>query len=272
MSVKGNRPIGVFDSGIGGLTVLKEIARLLPGEDTVYLGDTARVPYGAKSKETIVRYSLEIADFLIRRNNIKLLVVACNTASAYALQTLRKKIEVPVIGVIEPGARSAVSATARKRVGVIGTEGTIRSNAYKAAIRRIDPGIKTFAIACPMFVPLAEEGWTDDEVTYLAAKKYLQGLKRRDIDALVLGCTHYPLLKKTIARVTGRSVRLIDSATATAKEVKEELKNLNLLNARRGKTAKHIFFATDSPERFIKIGKRFFGHRLKGVRLVRLGA
>ncbi len=272
MSVKRNRPIGVFDSGIGGLTVLREIARHLPKEDTIYLGDTARVPYGAKSKETIVRYSLEIADFLIRKNDVKLIVVACNTASAYALRTLRKKLKVPVIGVIEPGARSAVSATTNKKVGVIGTEGTIKSMAYAAAIRRIDPGIKTFATACPMFVPLAEEGWTDDMVSRLIAKKYLQALKSRGIDTLVLGCTHYPLLKKTIAGVAGRPVTLIDSATATAKEVKEALKNLDLLNAGRADAARHVFFATDSPERFVKIGRRFFGRRLKGVRLVSLGS
>lgn len=265
MPVKKTDPIGVFDSGIGGLTVLKEIIRLLPGEDAVYLGDTARVPYGSKSRETVVRYSLEVANFF-QDHGIKMLVVACNTASAYAVDRLAEDLDIPVIGVIEPGARAASKVTATRRIGVIGTEGTIRSGAYCKAIKAFDKDIETRTRACPLFVPLVEEGWTDDEITVLIAERYLEGLRSDQVDTLVLGCTHYPLLKRTISKVMGPEVTLIDSAEATAAEVERVLTELNLLND-SAKAGSKRFFVTDSPERFVKVGSIFFGEDLKEARL-----
>lgn len=264
------RPIGVFDSGIGGLTVLAEVARALPDEETIYLGDTARVPYGSKSKETIIRYATEVADFLIAKR-VKLIVVACNTASAYALAELRGTLSVPVIGVIEPGAKAAVGATKSGRIGVIGTEGTIKSSAYCAAIKSLNPDITTYTQACPLFVPLVEEGWADDEVTAVVASRYLNGLKAREIDTLVLGCTHYPLLKDIIASVMGPSVTLIDSAQATAEEVRRVIAAYGIANP-GGAPAAHSFFVTDSPERFVSVGKRFFGQGLEAATLATVGA
>ncbi len=187
------KAIGIFDSGVGGLTVLKEIVRVLPQEDTIYLGDTARVPYGTKSPETVTRYSQQITSFLVSRD-IKLLVVACNTASAFSLDALKERFPIPIVGVIEPGSRRAAAVTRTGKVGVIGTEGTIRSSAYAKAIKRMNPEIEVITRACPLFVPLAEEGWVDNEVARLTARIYLQGLKEEGVDTLVLGCTHYPLL------------------------------------------------------------------------------
>lgn len=287
------RPIGVFDSGIGGLTVLREIARLLPGEDTIYLGDTARVPYGNKSKDAVIRYSIEIAEFLIKKD-VKMIVVACNTASAYGLAELKKRLNIPIIGVIEPGARAAVKAMKTKRIGIIGTEGTIRSNSYVDAInalcgtRTIDitehgekrhdryfeiraDGLLIFTKACPLFVPLAEEGWVSNDVARLTAEHYLSGLKAHAIDTLVLGCTHYPLLKDTIARVMGQSVRLIDSAEAIAEEVGRVLVEGGIANT-SGRNAARDFFVTDSPERFVTVGKRFFGVGLDVAELASVGS
>lgn len=255
-----NRPVGIFDSGLGGLTVLKEITSLLPAEETVYLGDTARVPYGTKSKETVTRYSLETADFLLT-HDIKLLVVACNTASAYALPALREKLKIPVVGVIEPGARMAVATTRAKRVGIIGTEGTMKSGAYFDAVKGIDSSIVVFMEPCPLFVPLAEEGWAENNCALLTARKYLERLKQERIDVLVLGCTHYPLLRKTIAKVMGEEVRLIDSALATALEVQSVLKNAGLMREEAPSPSsppKRRFFVTDSPGRFAEVGKKFF--------------
>lgn len=262
-------PIGIFDSGIGGLTVMREIASLLPGENTIYLGDTARVPYGSKSKETVERYSFEVASFLLK-SKIKMLVAACNTASAYAVESLKKWLEIPVIGVIEPGARAAVASTHANRIGVIGTEGTIRSGAYSNAIKSINPSVETFAKACPLFVPLVEEGWADDPVTQLVAERYLSELKDNDIDTLVLGCTHYPLLKTTISSVMGPGVRLIDSAASTAEEVRRVLGERGLLSGAGPKDAVHRFFVTDSPERFLAVGRRFFGAGLEKAELATL--
>lgn len=249
-----NKAIGVFDSGIGGLTVLKEIIRLFPHEDTIYLGDTARVPYGTKSAETVTRYSLEITDFLVTKG-IKLLVVACNTASAVALPALREKHSLPIINVIEPGARKAVATTQTKKVGVIGTEGTIKSGAYEKAIKALAPEIEVISKPCPLFVPLAEEGWTDNEVAHAAASRYLEEMK--GVDTLVLGCTHYPLLKGAIASVMGRNVRLIDSGEETALEVRRVLSKEGLLKEEG--TGKRTFYVTDTPERFVSVGLRFLG-------------
>lgn len=265
---KNSAPIGVFDSGIGGLTVLREITRILPNENTIYLGDTARVPYGNKSRDTIVRYANEIADFLVAKD-IKLIVAACNTASAYALASLKSRLTIPVTGVIEPGAKAAAHATKNLKVGVIGTEGTIKSSAYSAAIMAVNAEIETFAKACPLFVPLAEEGLTDDKITKEVAKLYLADMKKSGVDTLVLGCTHYPLLRSTIAKVMGKKVTLVDSALSTAEEVESMLKKNGLANE-SGERPTHVFFATDSPERFVEIGRRFFGEKLSNAQMARL--
>src|SRR5512146_2652664 len=216
------KAIGIFDSGIGGLTVLKQIVATLPGENIIYLGDTARVPYGIRSPETVTRYSFENTSFLLSQE-IKLLVVACNTASAISLEAVKKEYPLPVIGVLEPGARAAVAATRSGKVAVIGTEATIGSGAYEKAIRKIAPDAEVISLACPLFVPLAEEGWTDNDVARLVAEKYLSPLRGSGIDTLVLGCTHYPRLKPVIAGAVGPAVALIDSASETAKEVSDVL-------------------------------------------------
>jgi glutamate racemase len=260
--------VGIFDSGVGGLTVLKEIIKALPQEDTIYLGDTARVPYGTKSPETVTRYAREITAFLVSRD-IKLLVVACNTASAVSLETLREEFSIPIIGVIEPGARRAASVTRSGRVGVIGTEGTIRSSAYAKAIKRFNPGIEVITRPCPLFVPLAEEGWTDNEVARLAAETYLAGLRDERVDTLVLGCTHYPLLKGVIGRVMGEDVRLVDSAEETALTVAETLAREGLLRP-PAEVGNHHYFVTDVPAGFVRVGNRFLGGRLGDVYQVNL--
>jgi len=255
-------PIGVFDSGIGGLTVLQEIIQTLPKENTVYLGDTARAPYGTKSVETVLRYSYENSEFLIEKG-VKVVVVACNTSTAIALGQLRSRLNLPVVGVIEPGVRRAIKSTKNKKVGVIGTEATIQSGAYTRALKAVDANIEVYSRACPLFVPLVEEGWTDNEVVEMTAKAYLQGFKQSGIDTLVLGCTHYPLLKKAIRNFLGRRVRLVDSAEETAKEVESMLKADSSLR-KNGKGA-HSFFVTDAPERFIKVGRRFLGEKVESA-------
>ncbi|MBI3753727.1 MAG: glutamate racemase [Deltaproteobacteria bacterium] len=265
------KPIGIFDSGIGGLTVLKEILNAMPGEDTIYLGDTARVPYGAKSAETVTRYSLENARFLLKFD-IKLLVVACNTASAYCLPRLKQELPIPVIGVIEPGARKAVEVTKTKRVGVIGTEGTIRSGAYFDAIKAINPAIAVFIKPCPLFVPLAEEGWTNNQIARLTAQTYLHYIKKQWIDTLILGCTHYPLFKGVISDIMGEDVMLIDSGHETAAEVFKCLMDKNLLETVSSGQNTHRFFVTDSPERFKQVGSKFMTANLDAVELVNVGS
>jgi len=251
------KAIGIFDSGVGGLTVLKEVVKALPQEDTIYLGDTARVPYGTKSPETVTRYARQITGFLVRRD-IKLLVVACNTASAVSLEALKESFDLPIVGVIEPGARRAAAVTRTGKVGVIGTAGTIKSSAYSKAIKRLNPDIQVVTRACPLFVPLAEEGWVDNEVARLTARAYLQGLREEGVDTLVLGCTHYPLLKGIIADVVGDDVRLVDSAEETAHTVAEILRQQGMLRpaAERGN---HHYFVTDVPAGFIRVGNRFLG-------------
>lgn len=262
------KAIGIFDSGVGGLTVLKEIIRALPQEDTLYLGDTARVPYGTKSPETVTRYAHEITSFLVKRD-IKLLVAACNTASAVSLNFLKKRFDLPIVGVIEPGARKAASVTTNGKVGVIGTEGTIRSSAYTKAIKRINPEIEVITRHCPLFVPLAEEGWIDNEVTRLTAAFYLRELREAGVDTLVLGCTHYPILKNMISEVMGPEVRLVDSAEETARTVAGILEKENLVRPSSEK-GNHHFFVTDVPAGFIRVGKRFLGDRLGDVHQVSL--
>lgn len=263
---RNNSPLGVFDSGIGGLTVLKEIFRDLPDESTIYLGDTARVPYGIRSPETVTRYSFENTRFLVS-NGIKLLVVACNTASSVSLDAIKGKVSIPVIGVIEPGAKAAVRSTMYKRIGVIGTEATIRSSAYVRAIKTLDSKAEVFGLPCPLFVPLVEEGWTEGEVARMIAEKYLRDIKNKGIDTLVLGCTHYPLLKGIISEVIGPEVKLIDSAVETAREIKEILKKEGLERDSEEEPSRE-FYVTDSPERFLRVGERFLGHKIKHIELI----
>ena len=254
--------IGVFDSGIGGLTVLHAIAALLPHEHLIYLGDTARYPYGGKSAETVRRYSLENAEFLIEKD-IKMLVVACNTSAAAALDAVSAHVEIPVVGVIEPGARAAVKQTRNRKVGVIATEGTIASGAYTCALKRLDPELEIYTRACPLFVHLAEEGWVDNEVARTTAALYLASLKRSGIDTLVLGCTHYPLLAGVIADIMGDKVTLVDSARTTAEAARETLVRYGLV--RRSGSGSVSFFVTDVPDRFIKVGARFMGHPVESA-------
>ena len=262
-------PIGAFDSGIGGLTVVKEILALLPGEDLVYLGDTARVPYGNKSAETVTRYALESASFLLGQG-VKAMVVACNTASALSLDALKEKVQVPVIGVIEPGAEAAMAASKSGSIGVIGTEATVMSQAYQRAIARANPKIKVIARACPLFVPLAEEGWTENDVAFLVARTYLNDFIAEKVDALVLGCTHYPLLRGVIARVLGDEVRLIDSAYETARDLRQTLEKANLLR-QHGRPGNYQFFLTDLSPRFVEIGQAFLNRPLAKTEKVELG-
>ena len=259
-----DKPIGIFDSGVGGLTVVKEVIRHLPNESIIYLGDTARVPYGIKSPETVIKYSRQNTNFLKERG-IKLLVAACNTSSAVSLSILREETDISVIGVIEPGARAAVRNTKTGNIGVIGTEATIKSGAYEKAINQwsVVSGqwsgkkIGVDSKACPMFVPLAEEGWFENEVTEMTAEVYLSDFRGKRIDVLVLGCTHYPLLKKTIQKSVGTGVILIDSAEETAKEIEILLRERGLLSD--GKSRFVDFYVTDNPERFSKVGKAFLG-------------
>jgi glutamate racemase len=260
--------VGIFDSGVGGLTVLRELTRVIPQEDTIYFGDTARVPYGTKSPETVTRYAHEITSFLMRRD-IKLLVVACNTASAVALASLKRHFPIPVVGVIEPGARRAVEVSSSGRIGVIGTSGTIRSSAYTRAIKRLNPSAEVLTKACPLFVPLAEEGWTDNQVARLTAQNYLQELKDADVDTLVLGCTHYPLLKPVIAEIMGAGVTLVDSAAETARTVADILGQKKLLRP-ASEAGNHHYYVSDIPAGFIRVGNRFLGGRLGDVYQVNL--
>jgi glutamate racemase len=251
--------IGIFDSGVGGLTVLHALLGALPREDVVYLGDTGRYPYGTKSAETVTRYSVENVEFLVARG-IKLLVVACNTASAVALGALEERFPVPIVGVIEPGARAAVAKTRSGRVGVIGTEGTIASGQYTHALRRLRPGLEIYTRPCPLFVPLAEEGWVEGPIPRSVAETYLASLAKSGIDTLVLGCTHYPLLKRVIADVMGSGVTLVDSAEETARAVAALVAERGL--ARRDGQGSTSFFVTDVPDRFIHVGERFLGSRV----------
>lgn len=251
-----SRPIGIFDSGVGGLTVVAEIFKQLPREDVIYFGDTGRYPYGVRSAETVQSFARQDVNFLLRFK-VKLIVVACNTASALALETIKEQFQVPIIGVIEPGARKAVAATEMGRVGVIGTVGTIRSNSYSKAIHRWDKSIKVFSLPCPLLVALAEEGYIERKATYLIVQDYLKPLKKHKIDTLVLGCTHYPLLKKVIGKVMGKRVHLIDSAEETAKVVKAQLEKLQITSPNRDR-GQHKFFVSDTPDKFLKIGKLFF--------------
>lgn len=260
----GARSIGVFDSGVGGLTVFREIARALPREPLVYLGDSARVPYGTKSPATVLRYAREAAHHLVGRG-VKMLVIACNTATAAALPALQQELSIPVIGVVEPGARAAVQQTSGV-VGVIATEGTVRAKAYTHAIRAIDPDVEVIESAAPLFVPLAEEGWANTHVAREVAEIYLEPLIDAGIDTLVLGCTHYPILRGTIEQVVGGAVAIVDSAETTAETVRRAL------GASAGMSdPPHQFLVTDAEERFRRIAGEFLEHEIEHLEVVTLG-
>jgi len=257
--------IGIFDSGVGGLTVVKEIIHQLPNENIVYFGDTARVPYGIKSRQTVIRFSVENI-LLLLKHDVKLICVACNTASSLALPEIKNNFRVPVIGVITPGARQAVYASQNKRVGVIGTKGTIKSRTYETKIKQLAPKVKVTAVACPLFVPFVEEGWLCGDVVMSVAKTYLKPLINAKVDTVILGCTHYPLLRPIIQEVLGKRVTLIDSAKQVAFEVKKILASEDMLN--RGKGGKHKFLVSDNPEWFSSLAKRFMGRKLTNVKKV----
>jgi glutamate racemase len=262
--------IGVFDSGVGGLTVFRAIERLLPNENLVYLGDTARIPYGTRSIETVQRYALEDANF-IESKNVKAIVIACNTASALAADLLREKCKVPVLGVIRPGARRAVEQTRKGYIGVIATEATVASKAYERAMCKLRDGLEIISRACPLFVPLAEEGWADHAVTREVAREYLSDIRRSRVDTLVLGCTHYPILRPVIEEVMGPEVTCIDSGEAVAQEVARYLEQNEL--TRRGKQPRSVeFYVTDSAARFRRVAELFLGRPLDAVETVELGA
>lgn len=262
-------PIGIFDSGIGGLTVARALFEQLPGESTVYFGDTARVPYGPKSPETVRRYSLEILRWLLEQR-VKAVVIACNTSTAHALETLQAESPVPVIGVIEPGAAAAAAVAGERPIGVIGTAGTIASNAYAKAIRRARPDARVEQRACPLFVPLVEEGWFEHPAGDLIAREYLAPLTAAGVGALVLGCTHYPLLKPLLQRVMGPGVRLIDSGEETARVVASAIRERGL-EAPDGDPGTHRFVVSDDEARFRQVGARFIGDRLARAEVVPLG-
>ncbi len=255
-----HQPIGVFDSGLGGLTVVKQLMQELPNEDIVYYGDTARVPYGSKSKESIIRFSFENTEVLLQEK-VKMIVIACNTSTSYALVPLQRTYDLPIIGVIQPGAQQAVRTTKSYRVGIIATSATINSQAYTKAVLDFSPTAKVFSQACPLFVPLVEQGWLNNDITEQIAEKYLTSLTKNKIDTLILGCTHYPLLKTVIQKVLGKSVTLIDSAQAVTREVKEVLASRGSFatHKRRGK---YKFLITDKPQDFKKIAEKFLGPKL----------
>lgn len=262
------RPIGVFDSGIGGLTTVRELFQRLPAESVVYFGDTARLPWGNKSKETVTRFSVEIASFLVRQH-VKCVVVACNTASSQSLDALRERFDVPVIGVIEPAARAAVAASPHGRIGVVGTLATVGSNAYADAIARLAPSATVQQRACPLFVPLVEEGWLDHDVTRMVAAEYLADLKAADLESLILGCTHYPMLAPLLQAQMGPGVKLIDSGAEAAGATAQLLAERGLL-APAGGTARHHFFLSDEPRRksFARVAETFLGRALPKVSVV----
>jgi len=266
---KNNRPIGVFDSGLGGLTVLRQLRRILPRERFIYFGDTARVPYGSKSPETVRRYSAEIVRFLVKKN-VKMVVVACNTSSALALKDLKKKFPIPICGVVEPGAALALRKSISGRIGIIGTEATIKSQIYPITLKALagDRPIEVFGLATPLLVPLVEEGITAGPIANLIIKNYLGHLWRMEIDVLILGCTHYPLLKNTIRKILDKNIVLVDSALAVAEKVKDILAKNNLA-IEHGRKLSPEFYVTDSSEKFRQLGQRFLREKISDVHLIK---
>lgn len=264
-------PIGIFDSGVGGLTVAREIMRQIPNERLVYFGDTARVPYGNKSKETITKYSKQIIRFL-KTQNVKAIVVACNTASAYALDEIEKELDIPIIGVVKPGAKVAAEATRKKKVGVIATAGTIQSRIYAEYIEGIDKDIRVIGKACPLFVPLVEEGLLEDPVTDEIATRYLNELKDLDIDTLILGCTHYPLIRSTLGRIMGEKVTLVNPAYETAVELRSLLERENLLNPSTNRlgTNQYQFFVSDGADKFKSFANSIIKYGILSAKVIQI--
>lgn len=265
-----NQAIGVFDSGVGGLTVVKELLRQLPEENIIYFGDTARVPYGTKSNSTIIKFSIENILFLLKFK-VKMIVVACHTSSSVSLPVIRRHFKIPILGVISPGAKEAVLSTRNNRIGIIGTRATILSGAYEKEIKELLPRAKIFTQSCPLFVPLAEEGWTDDRISLDIARRYLGSFSKNKIDTLILGCTHYPLLKKIIQQALGNRVRLVDPAYYTAKEAKSVLVNQGIEASRRKGASKIKFYVSDEPEKFSLLGEKFLGQKIKSVKKIKEG-
>ncbi|MDF2893212.1 MAG: murI [Clostridia bacterium] len=261
-----SRPIGVFDSGIGGLTVVKEIMEQLPNESIVYFGDTARVPYGTKSKETVTKYSFQCINFLLEKK-VKAIVVACNTASAASLDAIKQSYDIPIVGVVEPGAIAACEVTKLNKIGIIGTEGTVSSGAYEKEINIINNDVKMVLKACPLFVPIVEEGWQDTEIAKLTAKEYLEGLKGNGIDALVMACTHYPLLEQTIGEIMGEDIQLVNPAFETAKALKTVLHELNI-HSKSSKSSSYEFYVSDNPVKFKKVGENFLKKPISHVQKI----
>ena len=262
-------PIGVFDSGVGGLTVAREIMRQIPDERIVYFGDTARVPYGSKSPNTIIRYSRQIIRFL-RTKNVKAIVVACNTASAFALETIKPELDIPIIGVVKPGAKVAAQTTQNGKIGVIGTEGTIRSEIYTKTIHRENKDAQVMGRACPLFVPLVEEGWIKDPVTVAVAERYLQPFKESDIDTLILGCTHYPLLRSTVREIMGEGVNLVNPAYETAVELRRLLSEQGIANDGKTKDGeeKNQFYVSDAAEKFMQFANSILPYDIEQTQLI----
>lgn len=257
-------PIGIFDSGIGGLTVLKQVQKDVPAENIIYFGDTAHLPYGTKSKETITRFSIDNVRFL-KSFDVKLVIVACNTASSLSLDAMRENFDMPIIGVIEPGSRRAIQKTKNGRVGIIGTKATVGSGSYEACLKRLDPKVRVYSEACPLFVPFVEEGWLDGEIVTKVAKTYLEGLRSFKIDTLILGCTHYPLLSKVIQKIMGDKVTLVNSAEETAHEAKKLLAQTKLSCTKKKKNSSTRFYVSDEPEQFRTLGERFLGQSIQSV-------
>ncbi|HKI77383.1 MAG TPA: glutamate racemase [Ignavibacteriaceae bacterium] len=257
------KPIGVFDSGIGGLTVVKRLASALPRENIVYFGDTARVPYGSKSNDTVIEYAIQDANFLMSKN-VKAIVVACNTVSSVALKELGNIFNVPIIGMIEPGAEFAISHSKNGKIGVIGTRATVNNIAYSNAIKKHNPDIEVFEKACPLFVPLAEEGWVNHKATYEIAEEYLKELREKEIDTLVLGCTHYPILAEVIQKVIGENVTLVDSGIASAEVVRTEVNRVGF-ETNSGVAGNHQYYVSDIPVKFKEVAELFLGRPVKDV-------
>lgn len=256
-----NHPIGVFDSGLGGLTTVREIQRIMPGEDIIYFGDTGRVPYGTRSRETIIRYTKDDIDFLLK-HDIKFIIAACGTASSVALPFLRDKYDIEIMGVLESACRKAVEVTKNGRIGVIGTSSTVKSGKYGEIIKELNPDIEVFSNACPMFVPLVENGYAESEAAKLIAKDYLKPLKEANVDTLILGCTHYPLLTKVISAIMGEGVTLLSPGALAAAEAKSYLEKEGLLSTKKCGNSK--FYVSDSVENFTQLGSTFLGKPIDG--------
>ena len=262
-------PIGVFDSGVGGLTVAREIMRQIPNERIVYFGDTARVPYGSKSQDTIIRYSRQIIRFL-KTKGVKAIVVACNTASAYALETIRPEVDIPIIGVVKPGAKVAAQTTKNGKIGVIGTEGTVKSGIYTEMIHKENSRAEVMGKACPLFVPLVEEGWMKDPVTETVARRYLKPFQESDIDTLILGCTHYPLLRSMVGQIMGEAVHLVNPAYETAVELKQLLEEQKIANdGNHGEgEKKYQFYVSDAAEKFMQFANSILPYDIESTQLI----